>query len=79
MDDRANLISSGEHLFAVGKLKELGVGDDYTVEQYLAAVELGRELGAGEAYANKALGEPEDDVVEVLVDGRVVRNGQVSS
>jgi hypothetical protein len=46
------------------------------LEQYLAAVELGRELGAGEAYANEALGEPEDSREgEVLRSGELARRG----
>jgi hypothetical protein len=80
MDDRATLESTGEHLFAVAKLRELGVGADYTAEQYVAAVKLGQGLGAGEAYAAKHLGaEPGGEDVEIVDDGRIVRDGMVRS
>jgi hypothetical protein len=68
MDTRATLESTGEHLFAVAKLHELGVGDDYTVEQYLAVVELGREVGAGQKYASKCLGTEAAGNAEVGTD-----------
>jgi hypothetical protein len=48
---RATLISSGEHIHAVCRL-----GPTYSAEQYLEAVELAREVGAGEAYADAVLG-----------------------
>jgi hypothetical protein len=83
MDTRHTLISTGEHMFAVAKMEELRVGDSYSPEAYLKAVELGRELGAGEAHARKVLGETsDDDVVSgvgVLADGRVVVDGRVRS
>jgi hypothetical protein len=72
MNDRATLISSGEHIFAVAKLKELGVGDTYTPEAYLKAIELAREVRAGERYAARVLGtEASDDVVSGLDESEV--------
>jgi hypothetical protein len=79
MDNRAHLESTGLHLAALAKLKQLGVGAEYTNEQYMAALRLAQELHSGEVYADAVLGETQDDVVEVLDDGRVVRNGLVRS
>ena len=51
MNVRKTLISSGEHIAAQHLL-----GADYTDEEYIAAVEAAREVGVGEAYANRVLG-----------------------
>jgi hypothetical protein len=53
---RATLIGSGEHAAAVCKL-----GDSYSPEQYLEALDLARATGAGERYADACLGSPADD------------------
>jgi hypothetical protein len=49
--NRNHLISAGEHIYAVRKL-----GDTYSPEQYLEAVELARAGKAGERYADAVLG-----------------------
>jgi hypothetical protein len=66
---RASLVSSGEHIHALCRL-----GTSYSAEEYLQAVELAREVGAGESYADRVLGpdldtllsatEQDDDVIE---------------
>jgi hypothetical protein len=61
------LASSGEHVYAVLKL-----GDDYTREEYIAAITAAREIGVGEAYANKVLGTD----VDALVRGVEQDNGE---
>ena len=48
---RAQLISSGEHIYAIRRL-----GASYDVEEYLGAVQDARDFGAGEAYADAVLG-----------------------
>jgi hypothetical protein len=58
MDKRQTLISSGEHIYAVRKL-----GDSYSPDEYLEAVDLARASGAGEHYADRVLGV---DVEELL-------------
>lgn len=57
-DQRATMVSTGEHAFAVRMLAE-----SYSAEDYLAAVTRARDVGAGEAYARAVLGD--QDEVEV--------------
>jgi hypothetical protein len=55
---RALLISAGEHAYALKRLNKAS----YTVEEYLQAVELSREAGDGERYADSVLG-PDVDLI----------------
>ena len=67
---RATLISSGEHVYALRRLGK----PSYSPEEYLAAVEAARDAGDGERYADAVLGpdldtllsstEQDDDVIE---------------
>lgn len=61
---RATLVSSGEHIYAVRRL-----GDSYTTEEYLAAVQDARDAGAGEFYADACLGVDVDGVLKGVVAG----------
>jgi hypothetical protein len=73
---RATLISSGEHLAAVCKL-----GDNYSPEEYLEAVDLARTAGAGESYADACLGVDVDSVLRGVAedDGEaIVRAAEAS-
>jgi hypothetical protein len=73
---RATLISSGEHIAAVCKL-----GDNYTAEEYLEAVDLARTAGAGESYADACLGVDVDSVLRGVAedDGEaIVRAAEAS-
>src|SRR5947207_10362500 len=66
---RATLISSGEHVYALRRLGK----PSYSPEEYLQAVEAARDAGDGERYADAVLGpnldtllsstEQDDDVI----------------
>jgi hypothetical protein len=62
---RAQIISSGEHISAIRKL-----GDTYSVEQYLEAIEDARAARRGEEYADTVLGKEDepatDDGADIL-------------
>ena len=58
MNTRDSITSAGEHLAAVLKL-----GDSYTVEEYLEAIDLARAKGAGALYADRVLGADADSVL----------------
>jgi hypothetical protein len=53
---RATLISSGEHIYALRRLGK----PSYSAEEYLEAVERSRDAGDGQAYADAALGPDPD-------------------
>jgi hypothetical protein len=57
------LTSSGEHIFAVRKL-----GDSYTAEEYLEAVEDARAARRGEEYADRVLGEEDESATHEGAD-----------
>jgi len=56
--NRQTLVSSGEHIYAVRRL-----GETYSVEAYLEAVELARDAGEGECYADRVLGATDFDAL----------------
>ena len=58
MDARKTLISSGVHIGAIRRL-----GDSYSADEYLAAVEAAQAAGDGEAYADACLGVDADSVL----------------
>jgi hypothetical protein len=58
MDIRRSLVSSGEH---VGALRRLG--ETYSTEEYLVAVEAARDAGDGDRYADAVLGTDVDDLL----------------
>jgi len=61
---RATLSSTGLHL---GALRLLG-RDDYSNEEYIAAIALAEEVGIGEAYANACLGPDVDALLHGVED-----------
>lgn len=58
MDKRQTLISSGQHIGAVRRL-----GETYSTEEYLVAVEAARDARDGERYADAVLGPDVDAIV----------------
>jgi hypothetical protein len=55
---RETMLSTGVHIGAVRRL-----GETYSTEEYLVAVERARDAGDGEAYANRVLGVDADELI----------------
>lgn len=64
MDQRQTLISSGVHIGAVRRL-----GETYSTEEYLGAVEAARAAGDGERYADAVLGADVDELLRGVEEG----------
>jgi hypothetical protein len=60
---RVQLVSTGEHVYAIRRL-----GDSYTAEEYLRAVKAARDAGDGEAYADAVLGVDVDSVLRGVTE-----------
>jgi hypothetical protein len=73
MDHRQTLISSGQHIGAVRRL-----GETYSTEEYLAAVEAARDAGDGERYADAVLGVDPDVLLRGVEEEDVVRAAEAS-
>lgn len=55
---RATLVSSGEHIYAVRRL-----GENYSDAEYLRAIQAARDVEAGERYADSVLGIDVDAII----------------
>jgi hypothetical protein len=64
---RETVVGTGEHIAAC-----LLLGADYSDDEYIEAITAAREIGVGEAYANKVLGTD----VDALVRGVEQDNGE---
>jgi hypothetical protein len=64
MDQRQTLISSGQHIGAIRRL-----GETYSTEEYLRAVEAARDAEDGERYADAVLGADVEDLLRGAEDG----------